>query len=332
MRRRDFSLALGAAVIAAPRAAVAQEERKKHFIAILHPAVSIADMSASGSPNFSAFFEELRRLGYAEGTNLIVARRSADGDERRILDLAHELAELKPAAIFAITNRAVAALKATTTTIPIVAFVADPVFYGLAAYLARPGGNITGFTVDAGREFSEKLLALLKEAIPTAAKIALLNPRGAVRNREGYEEAAKSLRFTPIAVPLDPPVDEREYRRAFSVMARDRVDAVYVTVAPENYVHRRTIAKLAVEAKLPTIFAFHEPGEAGGLMAYTFDSRAIYRGAAGYIDLILKGANPAEMPFQQPAKWKLIINLKTAKALGLAIPESLLARADEVIE
>ncbi len=333
MRRRLF-LAFTSATALAPLAAAAQSPGKVYRLAILAPGVPIADMTETKHPFYQALFEELRRLGYVEGRNLAVGRRSAEGDARRLAALGREVVAFKPDVIFADANRSAEAVKAATTTIPVVALVVDPVGFGFAVSLVRPGGNITGFAVAAGPEIIGKRIELLKQAVPTASRMAALWPRGWWEDRVGevFREAAKRAGLTPVDAPLDPPVREAEYRRAFAAMVRDRVDSIYVTAASENSVHRRLIAELAAEARLPAIYFHREAAEAGGFMAYATDFIDIYRRAAGYIDRILKGANPAELPFQQPTKFDLVINMKAAKALGLTIPPSLLGIADEVIE
>ncbi len=334
MRRRKFLACASALALMRAGSAPAQSPGKVYRIAILSAAVPIADMAETGHADYRAFLEELRRLGYVEGQNLALERRSAEGDRRRLPALGREAVALKPDAIFSVDNFAIRALKAATPTIPIVAVAVDPVGVGFAASLVRPGGNVTGFSVGAGWEVIGKRVELLKRAVPTASRMAALWPRGFWEGRAGevFREAAKRAELTPVDAPLDSPVGEGEYRRAFAAMVRDRVDSLYVTAASENSVHRRLIAELAAEAKLPAIYFHREAVEVGGLMAYAIDSIDIYRRAAGYIDRILKGADPAEMPIQQPTKYELLINMKTAKALGLAIPPSLLGIADEVIE
>ncbi len=333
MRRREF-LTLASAAAFAPLAAAAQAPGKVYRLAILSAASPIADMTATKHPHFKSFFEELRRLGYVEGRNVAVERRSAEGDARRLPALGREVVAFKPEVIFADANRSAEAVKAATTTIPVVALVVDPVDFGFAVSLVRPGGNITGFAVAAGPEIIGKRIELLKQAVPSASRMAALWPRGWWEGRVGdvFREAAKRAGLPPVDAPLDTPVGEAEYRRAFAAKVRDRVDLLYVTAASENSVHRRLIAALAAEARLPAIYFHREAAEAGGFMAYASDFIDLYRRAAGYIDRILKGANPAELPFQQPTKFDLVINIKAAKALGLVIPPSLLGIADEVIE
>jgi putative ABC transport system substrate-binding protein len=333
MSRRGF-VAASVAAFAAPGAAGAQQAKKVYRIALFNPSSPLAEMSAVGNSRHRAFFQKLRRLGYTEGQNLVVDRHSAEGDATRLLALARRTVQLRPDVVVAISNRAVATLKTATSAIPIVSLVADPVGFGFATTLARPGGNITGFTIDTGREFVEKHVEFLKQIVPAASRIGFLMPRGVWEGRIGsfYREAAGAVGIAAVGALVDSPADEKEYRRAITAAVLDRVDALYVMAAPENFYRRRVIAALAAETKLPAIYVTREQVEVGGLMAYSIDVVDIYRGLAGYADRILKGANPAEMPFQQPTKFELLINLKTAKALGLTIPEAILARADEIIE
>jgi putative ABC transport system substrate-binding protein len=334
MKRRGF-LATSFAAIAAPRAASGQQSSRVYRVAILTVAETPAELSqATKRRDWRAWQDELRQLGYTEGRNLLIARRTAEGDARRLPDLAREIVGLEPDAIFAATNRAVSAFTAAKTTIPIVAIVADPVGFGFAASLARPGGNVTGFSIDTGSELVQKHMELLREVVPAATRMAFLAPRSVWDGGYGavMRGAGQAAGITVVAALLEPPVEDAKYRGVFATMMRNRVDALYVMTGPENTLHHRLIAGLAAEAKLPAIYFRREFADAGGLMTYAVDFVDMNRRAAGYIDRILKGSNPAEMPFQQPAKFELIINLKTAKDLGLTVPETILARADEIIE
>jgi ABC-type uncharacterized transport system substrate-binding protein len=218
--------------------------------------------------------------------------------------------------------------------IPIVTITSDPVALGLATSLARPGGNVTGFTVDTGIEVVGKRLELLKETIPRATRIAFLASQQAWDGMWGQvmRESAERTGVASIAATVGDPIGEPEYRRAFAVMAKERAQALVVTDHAEGFANRELIVELAAQARLPAIYAYDAFVEAGGLMAYAIERADLRRRVAGYIDRILKGASPAELPFQQPTKFELVINLKTAKALGLTISPSLLARADHVIE
>jgi putative ABC transport system substrate-binding protein len=277
---------------------------------------------------------ELRRLGYVEGQNLVVERRSGGGRRESYPDVAREVVALRPDVIFATSGRMAEACRAITSTVPIVTITSDPVTLGLAASLSKPGGNITGFTVDAGLEVVGKRLDLLGEIAPNATRVAFLASQQAWDGKWGrvMREAAERAGVASIAATMGDPIREPEYRRAFAVVARERAQALVVTDHAEGFANRQLIVELAAQGRLPAIYAYREFVEAGGLMAYAFDAADVVRRVANYIDRILKGTSPAELPFQQPTKFDLVINLKTAKTLGLTIPPALLLRADEVIE
>jgi putative tryptophan/tyrosine transport system substrate-binding protein len=333
MRRREIVAFLGA-VVAWPLAAGAQPAGKVYRIAVVHPAMPVGDMTEAKNPNYKALFSELRRLGYIEGQNLVVERRSAEGHNTRFPEFAREVVLLQPDLIFLNTARLARAFKAATTTIPIVGITPDPIFEKLVASLARPGGNFTGFSIDADESIFEKHPELLKEAVPTASRVAVLSSRGLWEGDYGLamRRAAARVGLTVAGALLDDPIEEPEYRRVFAAMIREGVEALIVGDQYENFTYRRLIVELAAQARLPAIYPFKEFVEVGGLMAYAVDVPELFRGAAGYIDRIFKGANPGELPYQLPTKFEFVINLKTAKTPGLTIPPSLLARADEVIE
>ena len=314
--------------------AEAQPTGKVYRIAIVHTAQSVADMTEAKDPFFRAFFAELRRLGYVEGQNLVVERRSGEGRPARFPELAREVVQLQPDLVFVIGGRMARAFQAATTTIPLVGITPDPIFEKLVASLARPGGNLTGFSADADEQNMGKNVEILKEVVPRASRVALLTPQALWETPYGLtiRRAGARVGMTVIGALLSDPIQEPEFRRAFAAMVRDRVDALIVGDTPENFTHRQLIVTLAAQARLPAIYPFREFAEVGGLMAFSVDLVAIFRGAAGYVDRIFKGANPGDLPYQMPTNIPLVINLKTAKALGLTIPPSVLARADEVIQ
>lgn len=334
MRRRRF-LATTIAAIVAPRATNAQQSAKIHRVALVAFVGSVDRMSeAIGLRHFRALHAELRTLGYVDGQNLAFEKATAGGSLERVPELVREIVALKPDVVCTTHPRLVAALKSATATIPIVAVMADPVASGFAASLARPGGNITGFTMDPGIEWIGKRIALLREIAPSTKRMAWLTSRWLWESRVGrnIRDAGERAGVPMIGALLESPITEAEYRRVFAVMARERVDSVQVSAVSENFMHQSLIVKLCAEAKLPAIYFTREDVEAGGLMAYGIDLVDIWRRVAGYIDRILKGAKPADMPIQQPTKFELAVNSKTARALGLTIPESMLVQADVVIE
>jgi putative ABC transport system substrate-binding protein len=333
MRRRDFITALGTAA-AWPLALRAQQPAKIKRIAMIHPAMKVSEISVSGRPYFRAFFEELSRLGYVEGQNLAVERYSGEGRPERYAEVARDVVNTHPDLIVAVAARLSLEFKMATTTIPIVSIINDPVALGLVASIARPGGNITGVTISGGLELIGKRFGLLVEAMPKLSTVSYLvsrpyweDPRGAAA-REAAKQAGISLK----AALLGSVFNEAEYHRVFRSMEQDRADALMVSDEAEHFTYRATIIELAAKDRIPTMYALREFVEVGGLMAYSIDQAEIYRRLANVIDKILRGANPGDIPFYQPTKFELSINLKTAKALGFEMPAMLLGRADEVIE
>jgi ABC-type uncharacterized transport system substrate-binding protein len=289
--------------------------------------------AAPGTPLFEAFRQGLRDLGWVEGQNIAVEVRYAEGNQDRLPEFAVDLVRLKVDLIFASTTPAALAAKRATTTIPIViGFVADPVGSGLVPRLARPGGNITGWTHLAGVELNAKRLDILKEAVPEAIRIgALWNPANPIHapSLKVVEAAARKLKVQLHSKGVQ---DPRELEGAFSAMVKERVQAL--TVPPDGMflAHQARIVDLAAKHRIPTMYGVGEVAEAGGLMAYGVNLPEMYRRGAFFIDKILKGAKPGDLPVEQPKKFELIINLKTAKALGLRMPQPLLIQADRLIE
>ena len=289
-------------------------------------------VAASGDPLLEAFRQGLRDLGWVEGRNLAVEVRSAEGRYNRLPELAAELVRLKVDIIVVSSTPAAVAAKQATTTIPIViGRVADPVGSGLVATLAHPGGNITGWTHQ-GLEMRVKYLDLLKEAVPTATRIGILwNPANPIHgpSLKSIEATARALKVELYPEGVQEP---SKIQSAFSALVRKRVQALAVFLDGMFLEHGQQIIALAARRRIPTIYGATELARAGGLMAYGVNLPDMYRRGAYFVDRILKGEKPAELPVEQPTKFELVINLKTAKALGLTIPQSLLLRADEVIQ
>jgi len=331
MDRRSFIGTLAGGLLAAPLAAEAQQVAKVARIGYL--ATNLV-----ANPHLpEAFRQGLRDLGYVEGRNVVIEYRSAEGIER-IPALAAELVALKVDVIFVggSTRVTLAAMQATKT-IPIVfTGVGDPVTSGLVTNLARPGGNVTGLS-GLGPELVGKCLELLTQAVPGVSRVAVLSRPGALGERTD-KDMLKGVEVTgrALGVPLQF-VEARgrgpeDFDRAFSDMTRARAGAL--TVLPSNMFtnERRRLVALAAKNRLPAVYTSKEFVDAGGLMSYGANVADVFRRAATYVDKILKGAKPGDLPVQQPERFDLIINLKTAKALGLTIPPSLLQRADQVIE
>jgi putative tryptophan/tyrosine transport system substrate-binding protein len=331
MRRREFIVTL--LLAATLRPAQAQQPTKIYRIAVVNPSRPAALLTETGGlPTYEAFFKELRRLGYIEGQNLVVERHSGEGRAEHA-ELAREVVRSNPDLIFTLSARLVQHFKAATTIIPIIAYTSDPIAYGLATSLARPGGNVTGVVADVGEEFWDKQLELLREVVPGAFKVAYLTPRAVWDLPMGTvaRNTAQRVGIELIGTFLKGRIQEAEYRRVFAMMAQERPDALIVNDTPENYAYQGLITELANNARLPT-YPNRSFVNIGGLMAYGPNTLDLFRHAAGQIDQILKGAKPGDIPFYQPTKFELVINLKTSRALGLNVPPSLLARADEVIE
>jgi ABC-type uncharacterized transport system substrate-binding protein len=334
MKRRDFLV--GVLLAATTPYAKAQQHSKVYRIALAVPSTPITEMTeASGHPVFSLLFKELKRLGYIEGANLVVERYSGEGRTESYPELARKVVSSMPDLIFILTGRLTRFFKQATTAIPIVTWGGDPIAFGLVTSLARPDGNITGIVVDAGKEIEGKRIELLKEMVPGASRLAYITPRAVWENFYGAaaRDAARRAGLSLLGIPLENPIHEAEYRRAFAVAAAARDAAGLIMPDIEEHVtYRRLIVKLAEEARMPTIYPDHVFVEMGGLMSYGMDISSRARLAARDIDLIFKGAKPSDIPFQLPTKHELIINVTVAKALGLTIPPSLFASADEVIE
>src|ERR1700716_1760919 len=332
MRRRGFTA--GLLLVAVPGSARAQQRTTQHRIAIFHPAIPTTLLTETGGGSaWRAFFSELRRLGYVEGENLIIERYSAEGHHERYAELAREIVTSRPDLIVTGTNPVVIAFRAATNTIPIVAFMVDPVKAGLVTNLAKPGGNLTGITLDAGIEIWGKRLEILKEAVPSTARAAFLGMR------EGWEgsfgqflrDAASRLGISLISV-LPQNGTAAEIERVFAELAQQRPDAVLISGEGDLYANRQLIAELTRKHRLPAMSPYRDYVDAGGLLAYKVDLAELLRRLADDVDKILHGAKPGDIPIYQATTFQLLINLKTAKALSLTLPPALLARADEVIE
>jgi putative ABC transport system substrate-binding protein len=327
--RRRFLAVSGAAVLAAPLAAEAQQAEKVFRIGFLSAA------SKPTSENRQAFEHALRERGWVPEKNLVIAYSFAEGKYDRLPGLAAELVRLEPRVIVAATTVAARTARDATTTIPIVMlFVSDPVAEGLITSFARPGGNVTGPTLTPTREIFAKQLQLLAEAVPRARRIGFLwNPANPTTTGPPVvkivEEAARSLGVELLVVGARTP---EEFEPAFRAMTQARTDALLVLIDAMFFTQRARLAELSGRHRLPTMYGAGEHAKAGGLMAYGVNHADAYRRAAGYVDRLLRGANPAEMPVEQPTKLEFVINLKTAKALGLTISQSILARTDQVIE
>jgi len=329
LRRREFITLLGGAAMAWPLAARAQQSGKVYRLGDLVPGTA----DAPGVPELRAGFRDaLRELGWIEGRNIVFEERYAENHPERLPELAAELVRLKVDLILAVGTLAPLAAKQATTTIPIVMSAAgDPLGSGLVASLAHPGGNVTGMS-SMVPDIGGKRLELIKEVLPRISRVAVLwnaaNPYAARVFRE-TEGAARRLRIEVHSLEVRAPDD---FGSAFETARRQRPDALITVEDPFMVEFRKQVADLATSYRLPAIHGIKEFARVGGLMSYVPSVSDMFRRAAGYVDKILRGAKPGDLPVQQPTKFELVINLKAASAIGLEIPPILLNRADEVIE
>jgi len=333
-----LSVLLALVLLTAPVPSHGQQPGKVYRIGWLWPSRSETDPRVcwrTPSPFRQAWAEAMRERGYVTGQNLTLECRFTDGKNERAPAFAAELVNLKPDAIIAVNTNQVRALKNATSTIPILMVnVIDPVGRGLVASLSRPGGNVTGLTDDAGLEILGKYLQLLTEAVPGVSRVAALRSPGALGEPvltwgSVLENEARALGVTLESFQVRKP---EELEGALSAITTARPEALLLVPSPFFSLHRQRLVEFAAQHRLPTMFPDRGDVEAGGLMAYAVDELETPRRLAAYVDRILKGAKPGELPVEQPTKFQLILNLKTAKALGLTIPRTLLIQADEVIQ
>jgi putative tryptophan/tyrosine transport system substrate-binding protein len=323
--RRGFISGIVFGLLAAPLAAEGQQAGNVPRIGTLF--ARSADASIR-----QAFREGLRDLGWIEGQNILVEERWADGQYDRLPALAAELVKLNVQVIVATSTPEIRAAKQATSTIPIVMVIgADPVAEGFIENVRRPGGNITGTAFAPDPAIAGKYIEFLRDVIPGLRRVGQLIDRGQpdIIYRNAFAQAALKLGLTVQTAEVGTPND---IERAFALITEAGARAVWIHGSSLFFEHRRQIAAVAAKHKLADIYIAKEWAQAGGLMSYGVNLLELRRGAAGYVDKILKGAKPADLPVEQPAKFELVINLKTAKALGLTIPPSLLLRADQVIE
>ena len=324
MRRREFITLLGGAAVAWPLVARAQV-KKVYRMGMLETVAA-----AQNAANLDALRKGLRDLGYTEGQNLIIEYRSAEGRAERFPNLASELAQLKVDLIVTRGTPAVQAAKSASGTIPVVMAAMGAPFLVVAS-LSHPGGKVTGMTT-----FSEELIGkrieLLKELVPSLSRLALLHNIGNPMGSPEWEETKKAARSLVLQAELFDVRNEEDLRRAFQVAVQHHVGALLIGADGLTQQYQRTIVDLAARNRLPASYPSRDFVEIGGLMAYAVNYPDLYFRAASFVDKIFRGVRPAELPIEQPTKFELAINLKTAKALGLTVPPTLLTRADEVIE
>jgi ABC-type uncharacterized transport system substrate-binding protein len=327
MPRRAFMAVIAGGLLAAPLAAAAQQGRKALLIGVL------GSTRAEDLPQSEGLRRGLRERGYVEGQNIVLEYRWAQGRFERLPGLAAELAELKPAVIVAFVTQASLAAKKATSTIPIVMVaVGDPVAAGLVTSLTHPGGNVTGNSSNSV-EVVGKSLEILTDLAPERRRVSILwNPANAVFQTQMVKEAEVASRRLGLQARVIAASDAGAIDKAFQSMTRERAEALAILPDPVFIAERARIAALAAKGRLPSVGGLREYAEAGCLVAYGPNFYELYRGAAAYVDRIVQGAKPRDLPVEQPTKFELVINLKTAKAIGLTVPPSLLQRADQVIE
>jgi putative ABC transport system substrate-binding protein len=329
-----FAMVLALGVLAAPLPSDGQQPGKVYRIGLLSTVgyeTTPQHCPTKGTPNWQAFMAGLRERGYIRNQNLAIECRYTESRPEQAQAFAAELVSFKPDLIGAVGSMQLQAVKQVTSTIPIVMIsVVDPVGQGFVASLARPGGNVTGLTYTAGREIVGKHLQLLKEAVPKVSRVAVLGYEDSAGfYRPVMEAAAQALGVTLQFYGVRA---SEEFEGAFTAMTKAQAEALLVLPHPFIHVHAKRIVDLAAQSRLPAMYPGRAEYEAGGLMVYEANEPVIFRRLGFYMDKIFNGANPGDLPIEQPTAFDLFINLKTAKALGLTIPPSLLMRADEVIQ
>jgi putative ABC transport system substrate-binding protein len=329
MKRREFLLVMICASAARPHAARAQHPSTPHRVGFVALASPVADLPAQ--PAVRVFVRALEELGHVEGKNLVLEWRSAEGKVESLPRIIGELLSSNTIdALVVFTTPVAKAAKEVTRTVPIVmAGVGIPVEEGLVQSLARPGGNVTGITADTGPGLAGKKLDILREIIPDLSRVAVL--RDSEMPEQGWQSVEADFKKQGVEL-IKAEHAPRDFSDAFALVTRARPDALFVTGTVTAYVARSLIVDFAAKNRLPAIYPNRGYVDVGGLIAYGVDTADLYRRAARYVDRIFKGAKPAELPIEQPSKFEFIINLKTARALGITVPLTLLARADEVIE
>ena len=326
MKRREFISLLGGAA-AWPLAARAQQPPSQPLVGLLSPVSATA-------PHVGAFRRGMRDLGYVEGANVAFAFRFADGQVAKLSTLANELVALRPAVIVAGSLAAVLETHKATRTIPILMIMAraDPTVVGLAASMARPGGNVTGFWLEGDEALVGKRLDLLKLAVPGISRVGVMvNPDDA-SDANPIKALPAAARALGLAVRVLDVRSAAEVEPSFAAAVREGLQGLHVSQSPLFYANRAQVTAMAARAGLPAVYGFREFAVAGGLISYAASLPDSYRRLAGLVDKILKGASPGDLPIERPTTFELVVNLKTAKAMGLIIPEPFLLLADEVIE
>jgi putative tryptophan/tyrosine transport system substrate-binding protein len=333
MRRRDFIAGMGAATTWHISARAAERD-KLYRVALVSPATPVSEMSKGGGHIYYVpLLNELERLGYIEGKNLLLLRFSGEGNVSQFPVTAQNAIDAGADVIITLGG-VVGPLLAATKTVPIVAILTDPIAQGLVQSLARPGGNITGVSSDAGIAIWGKRVEMLRETVPQAIRFGVLASEifWGIAGGAAIREAARQTSVSLVGARLKGDIQEPEYRRVFESIKQEGAQGLLVADHPENFRNRKLIAELTERASLPAVYADRAYVEVGGLMSYGIDLVDVARRIAGYTDTILKGTKPGDIPVYQPTKFNTAINLRTARTLGLTLSPGLLAQADEVVE
>jgi len=330
MRRREFIKLVGGAAAAWPFPALAQQsERMRRVGVLMHTAADDAD----GQTRLAAFLQGLQETGWAVGRNVHIDTRWASANADRFRSHADDLLALAPDVVVASTSQSIAAFQRATSTVPIVfAATADPVAQGFVDSIARPGGNITGFSLVPEFSISAKWLELMKQIAPAVTRVAVIRDTTAQTSLGQFSAIQAMAQSLGVEVQAMGMREASEIERAIAALASRPNSGLILTVSPQAFAHRALIIALAARHRLPAVYPLRVFVADGGLVSYGANAFETYRGAATYVDRILKGEKPADLPVQSPTKFELVINMKTAKALGLTLPTALLASASEVIE
>src|SRR5262245_10601468 len=334
MRRREFLNLFGGLSTTIVSGAAHCGEAPKRLALVSPGPTPVSQMrEESTSVYFRTFFEELRKLGYIEGKNVIVLRVTGGGQSERIPDTAREVVAATPDVIFAFSSRMVHQLKKTTTSIPVVGYTADPISFGIVEDLSHPGQNFTGVATEASSEFDGKRLSLFREFAPRASRAAVLAPASYWRTVYGdaLRDAAGRLGFSILGEAVEEPVNQQAIERTIARVGAEHVDLLIIPDLPENNAYFQRIVELSIREKLPTLAPTRLYVTAGALMSYAADPVDLVRRAVGYVDRILKGERPGDLPIYRASRYELVINRKTAEKLNLSVPPILETAADEII-
>lgn len=330
MKRREFIKLLGGALVSGSAARAAGSPATR--IAVVHPSERVEDMTANGRRTFQALFGELARRGYVERQTVIIERYSGEGRADNFADVAQRVIRAKPDLIISMHDALTNQMKRLTASIPIVSISADPITLGVVSNIARPSSNVTGVSIDAGFEIFGKRFQLLRETVGSLSNTRFLCSPNQVNGAsfKALEDAASRAKVSITAAVLGS-FEQSEYQRVFAALAAEHADGIFLPANPEHLTYRQLIVDLAAKHRIPAIYGYREFVEAGGLMSYGVDLVDAVQRLAGVADEVLRGKRPEELPIAQPTKFELVVNRYVARTLGLRIPSTVLAIADDVL-